>query len=316
MNDKLTAVRSWLAADDARREREKALPKALCRVCGGWARAGEGTRSAEVVPGPVATPVHPETFVMPPRVTAPADADDWRRECAACADATHAAVISGLLGGEVSVRDAARVVGALVEVSPEGFMTSAVPLAVNLNRATGKPWGHVSAEDRARVAQVLAEVVRERQIGPCTQGACGVCGRREHLRWFEGPGFLRWPDGAPAPVCGECQKVIDRRPEPTTIEQLRVIAVEAATGFSQMLYSAPPEFRVYAESKDADGNGHAEPWTYSPGVIEFIGEMWTSHPGLAPEGLRGHYRARFQARIDAWKREAHQRQEVVDAAAW
>ncbi|WP_314475151.1 hypothetical protein [uncultured Microbacterium sp.] len=189
-------------------------------------------------------------------------------------------------------------------------------MAQTVGHGTGRPWAHLSTEQRERVQQVLREVIRNRQVGPCVQGACGLCGRRDSLRWFEGYAFLTWPDGSPAPMCAECQGVADRRPAPQSVEELRVIGVECATGFAQWGYTAPAAFRCYAEVKGSDGNGYAEPWDYGEGIREFRDQMWTDRPSLAPADRRDEYMRRAQERIAEQTRQIQARQEAAHAAAW
>lgn len=319
MNDKnvrLTGLRGWVQKNDERRERENALPKALCRVCGGWAKAGEGSRDPEPPRGLVPLPANPSRVVLVTPPHAPEDADGWRRACDICTGATSGEIVGAVVGRTVDSRDAQKVIGRMHRFDENDFLVQEFPTAQTTGRGTGRPWAHLSTEDRERVQQVLREVIRDRQSGPCVQGACGLCGRRNSVRWFEGYAFLTWPDGSPAPVCTECQEVVDRRPATQSIEQLRVIAVESATGFSQMLYEAPSDFRVYAESKDSDGNGYAEPWAYSPGVVAFREDMWEQRPYLAPADRRAEFEALLRERIAEQARQVQAQQEAAHAAAW
>ncbi|MBW1639566.1 hypothetical protein G3H63_10860 [Microbacterium resistens] len=314
--ERLNAVRTWIAEDDARRERETALPRATCASCGGIAKAGEGTRDLPQPKGPRPTPANPELIVMVDAPAAPAHADDWRRTCGTCVGATSAEIVGRVIGWEPEEADAHEVLSRMREVDSFGFVTTRFPFASTAVRATRRPWGHVTRADRDRVRRVLAEVVRDRTAGPCTQGACGVCGIRVSLRWFEGPPSLRWSEGSPAPVCQACQAVFDRRPEALTVEQVRKIAVEAATGLASMGDTVPPEFRCYFETKDCDGNGNELPWDYGQGIREFIRDTWTDRPHLAPEGLRNIYRERAAERRARWQ-EAHEREEAAKhASAW
>lgn len=316
-NDKsarLAGLRGWMERDEQRREREAALPRAVCKVCGGWAKAGEGSREET----PVKMRPHPtRDGVMITSDPAPANADDWRRECRTCAASSMADIVRQVIGQELSEADAQVVVSRMKTIDPERLtMHLGFPTAQATGGGTGRAWGHLHGEDRERVRQVLRDVTRERQIGPCVQGACGLCGRRNSLRWFEGYAFLRWPDNTPAPVCAECQEVADRRPVAQSIEQVRVVAVEAATGHAQWGYTAPQEFKVYAEVKDCDGNGHPEPWTYSPGIIAFREDMWESRPSLAPAERHDEFTSRLRARIEDTNRRAQEQREAEHAAAW
>lgn len=316
MNDKLNRLRDWIAGDDERRERERELPRAQCRVCGGWAKVGEGSRDAEPFRGLAPHPADPSRRVLVSPPKAPADADDWRRTCAACVVATPGEIVSAVVGHTVDTNDANRVFGRMRNFDLNDVLVVEFPTAQTAGRGTGRPWGHLRAEDRRRVRNVLREVVDDRRPGISKWGACGLCGRRESLRWCEGPNFLRWPDGSPAPVCAECQRVVDRRPEADSMEQLRVIGVEIATGFAQMYYRAPDEFRLYAETKDCDGNGHALAWDYGDGIREFQEEMWADRPNLAPEDRRDEFAQRLRERVAEAKREAQQQAETEHASAW
>lgn len=320
MNDKNTRVaglRDWVQRDEERREREKELPRAICRVCGGWAKAGQGFRGEAPQTGLRAHPSRPGIVIACTPTNAPTNTDDWRRECATCAGATMGAIVSQVTGIEVAETDARAVVQRMSMIDPETlYARTDFPTAQSVGGGTGHPWAHVRAGDRDRVRGVLREVIDERLPGISKWGACGLCGRRHSIRWTEGPAFFTWPDGTRAPVCAECQQVMDRRPEVTSIKQLRVIGVEAATGFSQMLYRAPDEFRLYAESKDSDGNGHAEPWTYSPGIITFREAIWGVRPHLAPAERRREFEHRFRNRIDEAHHLAQAKREAVHADAW
>lgn len=311
-SQRIAGLRGWIKRDDDRREREAALPKAICRVCGGWVRAGEGTRDAEPERGLIPNPLTPGQLMFAPVVNAPANADEWRRECAVCASAGTARIVSAVVGSEVTEDEARAVLGRMKRISDGLNVLTEFPTAEASDAATGKPWRHVTSQDRERVCQVLRQVRDEKRPGVSKWGACGMCGRRHSLRWYEPSLSLTWPDGSRAPVCAECQAVLDRRPDPTGIHALRVIAVEAATGYSQMLYEAPDEFRIYAETRGCDGNGYPEPWDYGEGVRQFREEMWISRPDLAPHNLRGEYQAKAAAR-----HAEEQRQREADAAsAW
>ncbi|GAB3599404.1 hypothetical protein [Microbacterium tumbae] len=316
LNQRLAGLRGWVSRDDDRRERERNLPKALCRRCGGIAKAGEGSRDVEPVTGLVALPGSTGRVAMRRAAVSPKDTDQWRRECQTCATATLGQMLSGVLGTPVSEADAPRVVGRLREWDEIGFPVPLSFTAEGAGIATGRPWGHVSLDQRDEVRRVHAEVVRERVAGPCTQGACGLCGRREAIRWYEGPSFMKWPDGSPAPVCGPCQEVLDRRPEVLGVEDLRVRAVEAATGFAQAFYMAPDDFRCYYESRAADGNGFAEPWTYGDGIVSFVDAVWEDRPNLAPVERRDEFRARLQTRLETARRVKQEKLHQAESVAW
>lgn len=314
--ERVGKVRAWLQHDDERRERETALPRSICNVCGGRARAGEGSREPEPFTGLAPHPANPSRRVVISAPHAPEDADGWRRTCAICVEATAGEIVGAVVGHAVSDADARNVIGRMHRFDEADTLVQEFPTAQAMGHATGRPWAHLSAEQRERVQQVLREVTRDRQIGPCVQGACGVCGRRSSRRWFAAPAFLRWPDGDAAPVCAECQEVADRRPEPQSIEELRVIGVECATGFAQWGYTAPPAFRLYAEAKDADGNGHAEPWDYGDGIREFREQMWTDRPSLAPADQRDEYVHHARKRIEEATRQEQAERDAAHAAAW
>lgn len=311
----VTRLRAWLAADEERTRLEKDLPKATCRVCGGVAKAGEGTRGPERPTGARHSPANPSVLVGP-GPGGPVDADDWRRECAACATATAAEIVGHVLGYEPDDADAHRVQGRMSVTDELGFVTSTFPFASVSGRGGRRPWAHVTRADRERVRRVLRDVIEERKPGPCVWGACGLCGVRTSLTWHEGPVFLRWPDGTPAPVCATCQEVLDRRPDPYEIEDLRALAVEAATGLAHMNYTAPPEFRLYAETRDCDGNGYSSPWQYSPALDAFRDSVWEDRPDLAPEHLRAEYEEKFRQRIETTRRKLQRQHDAAEEARW
>lgn len=316
MSQRLKRLRAWVGEDDDRRNREVSLPKALCRVCGGWAKAGEGTRDDAPTTGLVPHPTDPTKRLFVKKVDAPNGADDWRRQCSSCARANLSEIVEAVVGIEVETRDAQAVVLRMKSFDDELGLYITFPTAQSVGKATGNRWGHLGRDDRDRVRQVLRGVIDERLPGVSQWGACGLCGRRHSIRWFEGPPFMKWSDGSNAPVCAECQQVMDRRPTADSIDHLRAIAVEAATGYAQMLYSAPPEFRCYFEARDSDGNGYATPWDYSDGIREFREQVWEDLPYLAPESRRRDFEQRRLARINEAQQQEQMRRDQQQSHAW
>lgn len=73
------------------------------------------------------------------------------------------------------------------------------------------------------------------------------------------------------------------------------------------------DFRLYAETQGADGNGHDEPWSYSEKLREFRDDVWQRNPDLAPEDRREHYQRLRDARLNDLHRE---RESERLASAW
>jgi hypothetical protein len=312
MNARIDRLRKELAE---RAEREGALPAALCATCGGKVRAGEGTRAPE-----------PEFDTATERseyefwcTKLPAGVDRWRRTCSICAAAEaggrmESVAVSAVLGRAVGQVDAAAVVRAVTEFDLTTGRFVGIS-ARSTGRATGKPWGHLTEDDRERIRAALQDVVTARTAGPCTDGACGICGVRQAIIWR--PSRLLWRDGKAAPLCDACSTVWRMRGEPIDPEDVRRVAVECLTGKPVALgNSAPREFRAYYEHPDCDGNGTAERFGYSPRLREYAEEVWTASPQYAPENRRAEFEER--RRLAHAEREAQIRQEwqSQQAAVW
>jgi hypothetical protein len=312
--DRLTALRA-VAAERA--EREAALPRAICRTCGGWAHAGAGTmREPSAWEGPRERQEREELERRLPEEVA-----GWRRTCGTCArvkgDHLGEYVLRALLGVQTSTAEGNRVLRDLLEWNPRAVaFDSAVPIASECERWTGRPWGHVSGAERgalrSRVLGLLVNYRAEALPRPSTQGACGLCGIRDAVSWHATS--LIWPDGSPAPMCGNCDEVNLRRGEPTDAAGIRRVAAEAATGRPIPLGEEAPEgFRAFYEHRTANPEGHAEPWAYSDRLTAYRDRVWENSPEYAPAEHRNEYtqrRAVRQAEADAVARRAR------DALAW
>jgi hypothetical protein len=314
--EKAATIRAALAA---RAERERALPAALCRSCGGRVAAGEGER----LETPAFADAHSRGEYDFWLKRLPADVDGWRRLCRICAlsrsrRSTASDALAVLTGIRTTERVASEVLSTLVDYdhASEEFVGGFDAEGAKI--ATGKRWGHVSAEDRARLSAAYAEIAARSLPGTCAWGACGLCGRSEAVgAWVEGPKTLTWPDGSRAPVCPVCVPTWSKRGEPSDITELRRVGVECATGWPVALgVNVPRTFRLFAESAQANRSGLAEPWSWSDGLRGYIESVWTFHPEHAPSGRRAEFEDRRAAERNARELEFRQRRDREEAAAW
>lgn len=312
---RVSRLARWLAEKDETARRARELPRAVCRWCGGTAKAGEGTRSAAPFVG-VGVNVAGDPVFIPPQPS-PVEADEWRRECAVCAASDMSELLGTMLGERVTDAEAHAVAGRLFWRDANGFEHEEIAWARVVGRGTGRRFGHVTQEDRAKVRDVLREVRDERLPAPSAWGACGWCGVRHSLGWHEGPPSLCWPDGDPAPLCDACHGVWESKGYPDDIDQQRIAGIIAATGSTAYVWStAPEEFKLYFETRNADGNGHADAWDYGEGIRDFRAEVWTDRPDLAPAELRDEYRARSDHRRAEREDAYRARQEAKLSTMW
>ncbi|MCP2636762.1 hypothetical protein K0817_009315 [Microbacterium sp. HD4P20] len=304
----------------ARDERERALPRAKCRVCGGWARKGEGERTREPEFADARDKADHAYWLS----RQPGDVDGWRRTCAMCARAeaekrAASTILLAVVGShDLKEHEASRVIGVLRNRDPDGpGFVGGVTAEAN-GRATGTPWDHVSDADRGRLREAWATLIAARSPRPSQWGGCGMCGRAEAVGdWWRAPDTLRWPDGSRTAFCAACAAVWDRRGGPSHIDDLRRVGVEAATGWPVPLgNSAPPLFRLFAESRSADPAGLTESWSWSDGLRQYIEEVWTRHPAYAPEHRREGFEQRRRVEFAAMTAEASSEKIRQEAATW
>lgn len=318
---RLGAARARVADHQKRRDAEKArladLVPAHCKVCGTRIPAGEGDREA----APEFQSVGERQQHAHWLTTLPPEADAWRRRCATCSDAAHrgeaeSAAISAILSKPINQVDAAAVVSALKlwRYSPSTGEPTVLELQVPLAETTGRhgraPWSHVTPEERQRVADALARVLAERRPRRCEDGACGLCGVARALDWYESS--MRWANGSPAPVCGNCRPVYIARSRPRGGDDLGRVVVEIVSGRAVPLGESAHGARAFCESRNADKAGHPEPWTYALDQISDLKlTVWTRHPQYAPADMR---EAAEQWHRDALAEDARKReQEHADA---
>jgi hypothetical protein len=309
---RLKAARARLALERARHDAERArradLVPAHCRVCGGPVAQGEGERLPEPPSdrhGDSWSVVH-ESWMPAPR-----GADRWRRAHDRCARMTRADAIAAVAGVRLSEEQAQRVDVALP-----------IAAAGPWNTTSERPWGFVTDAERAalRHAALLARAVG-RAI-QCADGACGVCGVRYAASWFESD--LRWRDGSPAPVCGDCDPIWTRwggtSAHASREERQRAAALEALTGYRLPLgHAAPQGLEPYARSSDGDPVGHEHPWAWSPRLEELRSEVWRVRPQLAPDDRRDEFEAQRSADVAAKaqaRREAAEAEAAAQPVAW
>jgi hypothetical protein len=308
MSARTEAIRASLAE---RSERDRALPRVLCQVCGGWAHQGEGTRDPE----PAFMDVHARQERAHWLAGLPDNVDGWRRVCGGCAGTTAAGqmarvTLSDLIGvTDVSEADAQRVLNALVTFDPVGMTFRGGISAEAHEQATGTPWGHVAEDERERLREAYADLVASRMPRPSSWGACGACGRAAAVgEWWQAPSTVHWPNGSPVAFCASCAAVWRRRGEPSDLDDLHRVGVEAATGRPVPLGSVAPEsFRLFCESRAADSAGLGEPWSWSAELRAYIESVWESEPDYAPEGRRDEFDRRHDERER--ERAAYYRQE-------
>ncbi|MFJ6652819.1 hypothetical protein ACIQLJ_08500 [Microbacterium sp. NPDC091313] len=315
--ERVAAMRAALAE---RQEREARLPRAICRICGGWAATGTGERS-EPSPWEDARQ-RQEREVMAERM--PADVDGWRRTCVTCAAVNAADLASYLLRGALDIdadsTDATRTLRDLATWNPTAMrFESPFRLAEEADARSGERWGHFSPAERgalrSRVLGLLASYRREREPGPSVQGGCALCGRRQALIWHASP--LQWQDGSPAPLCRDCNTVWEARGQPHDIAGIRRVAVEAATGWPVPLGAeAPAAFRAFFEHRAADPEGRDEPWAYSDGLAAYREQVWEAYPECAPEDRRAEFTQRRAQRYAEMAAEQMRQREKQDADAW
>jgi hypothetical protein len=141
--------------------------------------------------------------------------------------------------------------------------------AIEREHATGTPWGHVSDDERRQILDALRAAERANSDGPCTDGACGLCGRRDARQWHRSAPTmhapaLTWPDGSQAPMCGDCHAVWQRRSAPTDERGIRRVVWEALTG-EPIGWGSEADARVtpYCRSHAADRAGVDQAWSWA-----------------------------------------------------
>lgn len=258
ISERIRAVRERerVAAELARE-----LPRAHCAGCGGIVPAGQGTidpanlwaRNAEAVAWDRTDAERIKSGRAPTL--------RWRRRHHGCA--TSVDIVAALIGDSVSVDVAADALGALrdpVMVSHRYRDVHAADLAMKVGFTA---WGHITKRDRAMLRRAVERARAEREPRRCVDGACGWCGRSHAVGWQESP--ERWSNGSPAPLCGECAAVWDRRGNPTHGDSLRAAALEALTGVAGW---GDGGIRCFVDLADDDHDGTAEPWTFAPEALD------------------------------------------------
>lgn len=153
------------------------------------------------------------------------------------------------------------------------------------------PWRHV---DKRALTQAVAEIPRLRVragLDPsrCESGACAICGVVEARGWMTTD--LRWRDGSPAPVCGDCYRAFLRNSEPTFTDDLAPVVAECLTGIAPNMGEYVPTGLVpFVSSDGAPG----ERWGYLPAaaVDAYRWAKWVQSPDRAPAEHRAEARAR------------------------
>lgn len=291
MLSRLAAAR---ASVSERNERAERLPRALCRYCGGLAGAGEGGLYDVVPPnvkaGPSGqvTPGAREAEQARWEARQPREASLWTRSCETCETAVResrlaASAFAVLVGRHVAEVDAQAALATLRhwEVDPTTGHPSGLGgidvFSIESERAVGEPYGHLSADDKTAMLAALREVEGRHIPEPGPHGACGMCGVAQHTDW-EATGSmvssaLRWPDGEPALMCGDCFTVWRRRGGPQDDFGLRAVVWEALTGEPVGLGGGVDEAVVpYCRSRHADRDGVEAAWAWARAGLERMRE--------------------------------------------
>ncbi|CAH0207201.1 hypothetical protein SRABI121_02633 [Microbacterium sp. Bi121] len=284
------------------------IPASICALCGRRVKADEGSQgyiemnptSLQQLDGRTATRFN----AVPPYHA-------WTRLCNTCERPDYVGIIRTVLGPDTDVTEAEAKRAIVVAALPYAERVLEPASADEIKRATGKPWKHVRDEDRDVLRDVLSDVQKQTRPTMSERGGCGMCAVSVSVGWTDAPSSLRWPDGSPTAMCSRCAATWRRRGEPPKIDRLRTLGVECSTGYSSLGYEAPADFRLYAETKNPDHAGSAEPWAYALGLVAFIEETWTDDPRLAPEHRRAEFEQRRDAILAEWR--AQRRAEAVSA---
>lgn len=290
-----------------------------CNVCGQWIAKGTGHEGPE----PDFADRHAHIEYEGWLASLPAEAGGFKWTCEGCWDAaqrresaSHA--LEGILGVTEPESAAGRILEALIEFDPMRHEFRGGITAEAHGQVTGRAWAHVTDDERDRLREAYADLIASRMPRASAWGGCGMCGRDVALGdWWEAPGSLRWPDGGTVAFCDHCAKVWLRRGQPTFVDDLRRVGVEAATGWPVPLGSdAPADFRLFCESRAADPVGLPSPWSWSPELFAYIESVWEALPGYAPQDRR----EEFDRRHDDRRRERaalhRQERERQEATAW
>ncbi|MBD3941643.1 2Fe-2S iron-sulfur cluster binding domain-containing protein [Microbacterium sp. NEAU-LLC] len=323
--DLTAAVRATLAGHTSARAQR---PAALCSVCAGIVPAGRG----EVEDAPDAEDdrldaLRAESGLPPLR--------GWTRRHTACDDPR--VIVRSLTGRKVS-DDVARLALRAARVRPRTAVDDGYAIvptisvhASELDRMRlardldGTPWAHITPERRAALAEAIDDAQRQIRLQAphgCTSGACGFCGVARSTGWHASP--VTWRDGTAAPLCGDCYKVMARRPRTRELLGLRTLAVEALSGATGMGLADAfgDDMRLFAELVAPGHPGTAEPWAHAADAWGEVREAARrALPSSLPEPLRAHYLALQRAERDAaiarnvHEAPARHRAELV-AAGW
>lgn len=226
-----------------------------------WAAASRPATSAHEVDGPT-----PCVVCGGPCEPAEVHWGSWRRHrdcakiCAHPVDRMQAAARA--LGHSVDRTDAGLLLGAGVD-APLYSQGHPEPTWSEEPTRQRMRWHHVDRNALAAAVQRLPELRAEAGLvdAPCVDGCCAWCGVREARGWAS-QGH-RWADGSPAPLCGRCSEVYERRgsPDPTWWDGQRALIAEALTGVPAMMGQTPPPVRALAEAEDT---GSGEAWSHLP----------------------------------------------------
>ncbi|MFT4234308.1 MAG: hypothetical protein QM607_04810, partial [Microbacterium sp.] len=203
--------------------------------------------------------------------------------------------------------------------------TRAIPLARfvferaktdEIEKATGKPWRHVTEAHRQALKDALAAIYAQTRPSASQAGGCGFCGIDTSVGWVEAPRALREAAGRRAEVCSACAAHLsirlghDReRWSAASLNRLRALGAELATGYANGPGWECDDFRLAAE---VTSDPQSTVWAYSPRLADWIDETWTRSPSLAPDELRDEYERKRDERI-AQQRAAEEQEAALTA---
>lgn len=275
------------------------MPASICAACGQRVKAGEGSQGYIVMNPTLQQQMDGSTATCFNASRGPHHA--WTRLCSKCEQPNHLEIIHAVLGADTDVTAAEAKRAVIATALPYAERVLKRASADEIRRATGKPWKHVRDDERDALRDALTELQRLTRPTVSEMGGCGMCANSISVGWTDAPSPLRWPDGSRTALCSRCAAVWRRRGEPAEIERLRTVGVECATGYSALGYEAPDEFRLYAETRNANRSGSMQPWNYAPRLRVFVEEIWTHDPRLAPDDRRAEFEGRNSAMLAEWR---------------
>lgn len=298
------AIREEAEEDEAQRrergETSRGVPEPTpCRTCGGGVSPGEGRQV-----GP------------------------WRQHDE-CADPV--AVLARLSGDRRVTRPEAdevwRRLGGVPSYDKGRGVLPGVPTARGRGRSPAGAWEQVGEDDRQVIEQALRDVRQPVKVSRPRRsklGACAWCGRSLSVVWRKVPGW-RWPDNAPAVMCGECLPYWRNAGRPGRLadrERWAGWAVAALVGaaYSQLGWGERyADVPVFVEHPGADRAGVPVPWSWvAPEArhelaVRTLGPL----PKLAVDAVAGRvWAAEYACRVREHREAAAEAQRAQRPIPW